>query len=333
MAAASNVPGERTPGGKKDLLSILREYEKQQEKRRSINSVDEDGFILVVRESVWPSLFGEYFMKLGDSTSEEAHQGEDDMLFYVKCQPRSSEKEVFVRRINSPEIPGLGDPHVNWEETVYLNMIMHQIDYRVTCTICTRLTNRDLKVITKASLKIDASHHFRRMDSKGEESTQSYPNIFFMIDTYDEVFRSLCVREDELVCVELVARHKSSGTSAVIFLGSVNYDALKKVYDSKGSFGLKLAKRMSLGWMASDHDHVEFIRMRGPHGKGFAEMAISHFKPNNERDVRSTKDRVEHEPRKKSSIPLGTRLTYINLPWSRIMKDLLEVRQTPLFSK
>ena len=25
------------------------------------------------------------------------------------------------------------------------------------------------------------------MDSKGEESSQSYPNLFFMIDTYDEV--------------------------------------------------------------------------------------------------------------------------------------------------
>ncbi len=42
---------------------------------------------------------------------------------------------------------------------------------------------------------------------------------------------------------------------------------------------MKLAQKMSLGWMASDRDHIEFVRMRGPHGKGFAEMAVSQYRP------------------------------------------------------
>ena len=40
-----------------------------------------------------------------------------------------------------------------------------------------------------------------------------------------------------------------------------------------------MAQKMSLSWMASNNDHTEFIRMRGPRGKGFAEMAINQYKP------------------------------------------------------
>ena len=40
-----------------------------------------------------------------------------------------------------------------------------------------------------------------------------------------------------------------------------------------------MAQKMSMAWLSNDHDHIEFIRMRGPHGKGFAEIAISQYKP------------------------------------------------------
>ena len=39
--------------------------------------------------------------------------------------------------------------------------------------------------------------YFFRMDSKGEGSRQSYPNIFFMVDTFDQVYVPLfymCVK-------------------------------------------------------------------------------------------------------------------------------------------
>ncbi|KAL5007249.1 hypothetical protein ScPMuIL_016055 [Solemya velum] len=35
-----------------------------------------------------------------------------------------------------------------------------------------------------------------------------------------------------------------------------------------------MVQRMSLGWI-KDHRRVEFVRMRGPQAKGFAEMAVS----------------------------------------------------------
>ncbi|XP_065070334.1 uncharacterized protein KIAA0930 homolog [Rhopilema esculentum] len=367
MAASGLVYGA---GGKKDLLTVLQDYIKQQERRKSHSSMNEDGFIIVVKESVWTSLFGEYFMSLDPDEEVIPQNEDDDMLFYVRCNPRKTGDEVFVFRKESKSNPGLGDPHINWEETVYLNLIMHHMEYDLTCAVCTRLPSRDMKVVKKASVKIYASPHARRMDSKGEESSQSYPNLFFMIDTYDEVFGSLCVGEDEMVCVELVAKHKENGSKAVIFLGSVTYEALKKVYDSKGSFGMKVAQKMSLGWLSNDQDHTEFIKMKGPHGKGFAEMAIRQYKPSENDNVSNALEHTCHcqgsdesgssgrnsicpkcghrknhggaaplssfkwmGHRKKTSSLLSTQLTYVNLPWSRIMKDLLEVRQSPLFSK
>lgn len=36
-----------------------------------------------------------------------------------------------------------------------------------------------------------------------------------------------------MVCVELVANDKDGAVQGVIFLGSIRYDALKKVYDSR----------------------------------------------------------------------------------------------------
>lgn len=41
------------------------------------------------------------------------------------------------------------------------------------------------------------------------------------------------VRDGEMVCVELVASDRDGSVQGVIFLGSIRYDALKKVYDAR----------------------------------------------------------------------------------------------------
>lgn len=43
------------------------------------------------------------------------------------------------------------------------------------------------------------------------------------------------VRDGEMVCVELVANDRDGTVQGVIFLGSIRYDALKKVYDARVS--------------------------------------------------------------------------------------------------
>ena len=39
-----------------------------------------------------------------------------------------------------------------------------------------------------------------------------------------------------------------------------------------------MAQRMSLGWYKGVNQRVEFVRMRGPQGKGHAEMAVNRVK-------------------------------------------------------
>ncbi len=43
----------------------------------------------------------------------------------------------------------------------------------------------------------------------------------------------MVVNEGQMVCVELVAKNPVLNGSRVLFLGSIKYEALKKVYDTR----------------------------------------------------------------------------------------------------
>ena len=40
----------------------------------------------------------------------------------------------------------IGDPDVDWEETIYLNLIIHLFDYKITLAICSRTSPTNLQV-------------------------------------------------------------------------------------------------------------------------------------------------------------------------------------------
>ena len=147
-----------------------------------------------------------------------------------------------------------------------------------------------------------ASPSRRRMDSKGDVEEMTYPNVCFMVDNFDEVFNvyvccdhqsfdwkieiiskvyeDMVVRDGEMVCVELVATNRRGMSQGVLFLGSIRYEALKKVYDSRASLGTKVAQKFSMAGLWSNgsssvHHRMEFVRMRGPQGKGHSEMAVT----------------------------------------------------------
>ncbi|XP_057710511.1 uncharacterized protein KIAA0930 homolog [Corythoichthys intestinalis] len=224
----------------------------------------------------WTWMFSTYFM-------EKCAPRQDDMLFYVRRKPAAyagadddadgKKVEVEVYRRDSKKLPGLGDPDIDWEESVYLNLVLQKLDYVVTCAVCTRSDAGDIHVHKKKCQEVFASPSKNAMDSKGEESKMSYPNIFFMIDNFDEVFRDMTVGEGEMVCVELVASDKCNTFQGVIFQGSIRYEALRKVYDNRVSVAAKMAQRMSFGFYK--FNNMEFVRMKGPQGKGHAEMAVS----------------------------------------------------------
>ncbi|XP_077449470.1 uncharacterized protein KIAA0930 homolog isoform X2 [Stigmatopora argus] len=222
----------------------------------------------------WTWMFSTYFM-------EKCAPRQDDMLFYVRRKPAyagaedsdGKKAEVEVYRRDSKKLPGLGDPDIDWEESVYLNLVLQKLDYMVTCAVCTRSDAGDIHVHKKKCQEVFASPSKHAMDSKGEESKMSYPNIFFMIDNFDEVFQDMTVGEGEMVCVELVASDKCNTFQGVIFQGSIRYEALRKVYDNRVSVAAKMAQRMSFGFYK--FNNMEFVRMKGPQGKGHAEMAVS----------------------------------------------------------
>nr|XP_054362704.1 uncharacterized protein KIAA0930 homolog isoform X4 [Mirounga angustirostris] len=143
----------------------------------------------------WTWMFSTYFM-------EKWAPRQDDMLFYVrrklaypgsegsvdgrKLAEAEPEVEVEVYRRDSKKLPGLGDPDIDWEESVCLNLILQKLDYMVTCAVCTRADGGDIHIHKKKSQQVFASPSKHPMDSKGEESKISYPNIFFMIDSFEE---------------------------------------------------------------------------------------------------------------------------------------------------
>jgi len=81
-------------------------------------------------------MFSTYFM-------EKWAPRQDDMLFYVrrklaypgsegsvdgrKLAEAEPEVEVEVYRRDSKKLPGLGDPDIDWEESVCLNLILQKV--------------------------------------------------------------------------------------------------------------------------------------------------------------------------------------------------------------
>nr|XP_016996792.2 uncharacterized protein LOC108057152 isoform X1 [Drosophila takahashii] len=277
-AAAALLKGSQTP-----LQQLLEDINFQRTKEMRQLLKDDGGFVVLQGTTYWTDLFVRHFLF---QTETENSIDSDDLLFFVrKKHVKSSsrhmpkfETEVEVFRKDSRKLP-IGDPDVDWEETVYLNMVIHQFDYTLTLAICTRTSPKELQVLRRHSQRVYASPSRRKMDTKGEGEEITYPHICFMVDNFDEVFSDILVRDGEMVCVELVANDKDGAVQGVIFLGSIRYDALKKVYDARqSSLSSKVAQRMSFGLFSSGagvQTRCEFVRMKGPQGKGHAEMAVT----------------------------------------------------------
>lgn len=149
------------------------------------------GFVVLQGTTYWTDLFVRHFL----FQSESDHNiDSDDLLFFVRKKHIKSssrhmpkyETEVDVYRKDSRKLP-IGDPDVDWEETVYLNLIIHQFNYTLTLAICTRTSPKELQVLRRHSQRVYASPSRRKMDTKGDGEEMTYPHICFMVDNFDEV--------------------------------------------------------------------------------------------------------------------------------------------------
>lgn len=104
---------------------------------------------MVLQGTTWyTDLFVRHFLFQAERSSIES----DDLLFFVRKKhirgtSRNAPKyetELEVFRKDSKKLP-IGDPDVDWEETVYLNLVIHQFDYTLTLAICTRTSPKELQ--------------------------------------------------------------------------------------------------------------------------------------------------------------------------------------------
>lgn len=132
--------------------------------------ITEGGFVMLPgANTFWTDLFVRHFLFETDAPIQES----DDLLFFVRYKhvkgssrinPKyevgtpfrftsvrlteyrgamynsaynSFQTDIDVFRKDSRKLP-IGDPEINWEETVYLNLVIHQFDYKLTLAICTR---------------------------------------------------------------------------------------------------------------------------------------------------------------------------------------------------
>ncbi|VDL75067.1 unnamed protein product [Nippostrongylus brasiliensis] len=254
---------------------------------RRLACTQDDEFCVVRNNEVkWAKLFMEFILgtafcqgracQVLISCRFSAHS--DDMIWYVHQMKISSSfclgthfNLVQVYRRSSKNLPSPCDQAYNWEETVCLNLILQQLDFYVTCAVCTKTSPQNLQIIRKNCQRVYPSPSRRRMDSKGESEEITYPKLYFAIDAFEEVFQDVVVRDGECVCVELVARDRQKTREAVVFLGSIRYDVLKQVYDAKASSTWHWAQKL----MKQGGRRQEFVGMRGPQKKGYAEMAVA----------------------------------------------------------
>lgn len=82
--------------------------------------------------------------------------------------------------------------------------VFHGVSLNTTAIEFFRTSPKELQVLRRHSQKVYASPSRRKMDMKGDSEEITYPNICFMVDNFDEIFKDILVRDGEMVCVELV---------------------------------------------------------------------------------------------------------------------------------
>jgi hypothetical protein len=250
------------------------------QRRKELRSFSQDpGFTIAHNTTYWTDLFVRHFLFQTDTAIDR-----DDLLFFVRkrlavtsqfLSPRyDSEVEVFRR--DSRKLP-IGDPDVDWEETIYLNLVIHLFEYKITLAICTRTSPTNLQVLKRSTQRVWASPSHRRMDSKSEGEEMTYPYVCFTVDNFEEAFSDIEVRDGEMVSVELVAIDNKRAIESVLFLGCVQYDSVRRVYDARTSqtVGQRLSQTNLLSMFGSGKERVEHVHVKGPNEKGHVELAIS----------------------------------------------------------
>ena len=222
----------------------------------------------------WGELFYLYFLNhenisyLNSQLKKKKEDSEeDDLLWFVRAKETTEEGDdaVFVVRKHSSQIPALGTCTVNWEETLYLNCIMHHFEYRLAMATCVKKDEHSkLEILNKVTRRVYATPSKRRMDTKEGETSITYPFIYFAVDDFEECFTGMSAVEGQQICIQLSAHELNTDHRIILFQGGVQYNQLLDLFSfSKSGVGAIISPKK-----------CEFLTMNGPRGKGSAQLAV-----------------------------------------------------------
>ena len=265
--------------GASTLKGLLEEISFRRRKDLCVSG-ESGAFSVNHNTTYWTDLFVRHFLFQTDYQTDG-----DDLLFFIRKnfptgpaeKPEKYEVEVFRR--DSRKLP-IGDPDIDWEETIYLNLIIHQLNYSITLAVCSRTSPKNLQILRRYTQKVYATPSRRKMEGKGEQEEMTYPYISFAVDNFEDMFNELVVRDGESVGIELTASDHSNNLNLMLFSASVPYEAIKRVYDARTSQTVR--KRLSQTNLFSLFSgkygtaRVEYVRLVGLQGQ--AELAISKVK-------------------------------------------------------
>ncbi|ELR25481.1 Hypothetical protein ACA1_295670 [Acanthamoeba castellanii str. Neff] len=303
----------------------------------------------------------------------------DDLLFFVPDQPlaqpvagsadggQQGSKFFVVRKHEDAEhkLPKRGDRSINWQETYFLNIITNHLKKGRGSTVTTpRSSAHDTAKRQRVETCVYASPTQVRMDMKEDEVTETYPTIFFAVNDFQEMLQDITVSEEgELVCVKLLATMPEGSSTSLhlaavmsktdpqtptltkkggpvtIFSGAVGYEIVRQ------AFGMEAKKQNSpstLRWLTRSRDKSPqqvFLNMKGPSGKGKAQMAVNPAdspKSNSWLNLSamrkflptasslSPSSSSSSSPSASTSLPQAFRcsLTSVLLPWASIIDDV-----------
>ena len=106
------------------LLEEIKFRRRREEGMRNGGIVVGGGFSVNHNTTYWTDLFVRHFL-----FQTEYEVDRDDLLFFIRKNlpgGRPGQFSVEVFRRDSRKLP-IGDPDVDWEETIYLNLIVHQV--------------------------------------------------------------------------------------------------------------------------------------------------------------------------------------------------------------
>jgi len=207
-----------------------------------------------------------------------------------------------------------------------LNVLLHHFEYQIDVSIRIRKVDietgkKKLEVLKRVTKAVYATTNKIRMDmSKAEEVQLTYPILYFAIDDFHEIWKDISLDgEGQLVCVELFGcgdyfSPGSPGIRTRLFAGALDYETIRKEYLSKK-------------WVWSSATESHFFNLKGPNGKGAAQMAVAAqdqpSTPGSWSRLGNAFKRMSGGSTMPDNPILKCSLTFLNMPWDVLLTDII----------